>query len=148
MAWMGKEAKSERCKAHGGYECQMCSGGKMAEGGDANDPKGIWIGNPKNPNDPPTDYAKGGDIITQIMRKRMGKMADEHEEPDGDEPIVDSEPNEFDVMVADDNEPEFHETEENSGDDIGNAEEDKEDHSLISQIMASRRKKDRMPRPA
>ena len=64
-----------------------------------------------------------------------------------DEPMADSEPAQYDDLVKDDHLHE-HYTGANSGDEIGDEEEDEDRHEIVSRIMKSRRLKDRMPRPA
>lgn len=86
------------------------------------------------------------DMIGRIMKKRQmfskgGQVANE------DEPMADSEPAEYDDLVKEDG-LEFHETGENSGDEIGDDEEDEDRKDVVSRIMKSRKKKDKMPRPA
>jgi hypothetical protein len=102
--------------------CEMCHGGMMAEGG----------------------MADGLDMIKRIMRKRMsegGKVANQ------DLPIVDDMNAEYDELHKDDD-LEFHDTGANSGDEIGDEDQDASDRDVVARIMRSRAKKDRMPRPA
>ncbi len=94
-------------------------------------------------------YAEGGevedgDMIDRIMRKHFSKggmVAND------DEPIADGEPAQYDELAKDDH-LEFHDTGANSGDEIGDAQEDDDRKDIVSRIMRSRSKKDRMPRPA
>lgn len=79
-----------------------------------------------------------GGMVDRIMRKRMAK---------GGEVTADELPNEFDEQELEPAE-EFSYTGANSGDELGNDEMDENDRDLISRIMRSRAKKDRMPRPA
>lgn len=86
------------------------------------------------------------DMIGRIMKKRKhfskgGKVSNE------DEPMADSEPAEYDDLVKDDN-LEEHYTGKNSGDEDGDEAEDEDRHDIVSRIMKSRKKKDKMPRPA
>lgn len=86
----------------------------------------------------PNLYADGG-IVDRIMSKRYsegGMIAND------DEPIADTEPNDFDVLPQED-ELEEHYTGANSGDEDGGLADD----DMIDRIML-KRKKDRMPRPA
>jgi hypothetical protein len=46
-----------------------------------------------------------------------------------------------------DDDLEQHYTGENSGDELGNAQEDEDRRDIVSRIMKSRRLKDRLPRP-
>lgn len=60
---------------------------------------------------------------------------------------ADFEPNQFDDLVLDDD-MDFSYTGDNSGDEIGNEQEDEDRHDIVSRMMKSSRKKDRNPRPA
>lgn len=59
---------------------------------------------------------------------------------------ADFEENEFDDLVKDDG-LEQHYTGANSGDELGDEQEDHDRHDMISMIMKSRKKKDRLPHP-
>lgn len=90
------------------------------------------------------DEEEKGDIISRILRKKYsegGKVANEVED------VVDFEPNQFDDLVKDDD-LEFSYTGKNSGDELGDEQEDQDRRDIIARIMKSRMKKDRMPRPA
>lgn len=79
-------------------------------------------------------YSRGGMIANESGIGKLNQMAD-------------SKPNMFDDLVLrDDLESSY--TGANSGDEIGNEQEDHDRSDIIAKIMASRRKKDRMPRPA
>ncbi len=54
---------------------------------------------------------------------------------------------EYDDLVKDDD-LEFSYNEKNSGDDEGNAQVEDDEDDTVSQIMKSRKKKDKLPRPA
>lgn len=89
------------------------------------------------------EHEQDADMIARIMHKR--KMYSEggmvaNETP----PIADSEPAEFDDLVLDDH------LEDNSGpgNEHGDSDQDERDSDVISRVMKSRAKKDRMPRPA
>lgn len=86
------------------------------------------------------------DMISRIMRQRFsmgGKVANNV----GTGQEADAEENQFDDLVKDDD-LEFHYTGANSGDDLGDQQEDEDRHDIVSKIMKSRAKKDRLPRPA
>ncbi len=92
--------------------------------------------------DAPEEFAEGGmvgdddDMVGRIMRSRKG------------EPEADFEMNDFDAMdeTAPGNEADY--TGADSGDEVGDAQEDEDQRDIVSRIMRSRSKKDRMPRPA
>lgn len=118
-------AKGGLCM-HGKDNCEMCHGGQMAEGG-------------------MIDRDESADMVDRIMKKRHyskgGQVAN-------DTPIkAGFEENQFDDLVKRD-ELEFAYTGKNSGDELGNAQEDEDRRDMISRIMASRRLKDKMPRPS
>lgn len=111
-----------------------------------------------------TRMAKGGDIsdgyqdedhemdmVSRIMKQRAmmysegGKVANSGE--DELDKMADGKPNNFDdLSMRDDLESSY--TGANSGDEIGNDQEDEDRRDIVSRIMASRRKRDRMPHPA
>ncbi len=85
------------------------------------------------------------DMVGRIMKGRMmskgGMIANDLD------PIADEEPNEFDDLALNDD-LEFHDTGANSGDELGDHQEDEDRRDLVSRIMRSRKLKDKMPRPA
>lgn len=101
------------------------------------------------------DYAKGGSVecmackggtcmehggmVDRIMAKRMAQ---------GGEVMADEESNDFDYLDQKGMAHDADYTGANSGDEHGNEEMDENDRDLISRIMRSRAKKDKMPRPA
>lgn len=87
------------------------------------------------------------DMIGRIMKKRVGHYSHGGKVANEDMPIADFEEAEYDDLVKDDNLHE-HYTAENSGDELGDEQEDEDRHDIVSKIMKSRKKKDRMPRPA
>jgi len=127
----------KRKMAEGGMamDCPDCSSGscmkhsqsKMADGGMARD---------------------DGDLVERIMKKRGmysegGRVANEDHGPDDDR-LADFSPNEFDdLSLKDDLESSY--TGKNSGDLIGDEQEDEDRDDIVSRIMKSRKLKDRMP---
>ncbi len=93
----------------------------------------------------PVYKAEGGevsddDLVMRIMKKRYAEGGTV-------EPVADFEPNDFDEMDLEPA-PEFHETGANSGDELGNEAEEEDQKDMVSKIMKSRKKKDKLPRPA
>lgn len=84
------------------------------------------------------------DMVDRIMAKKFSKGGMVANDTDI---TADFQPNEFDDLVLRD-ELEFNYTGANSGDDLGNAQEDEDRADIVSRIMRSRAKKDRNPRPA
>jgi hypothetical protein len=83
------------------------------------------------------------DLVMRIMKKRYsegGKVANQDEEITGDMP------NEFDVLHLDDDLESSYDG-ANSGDELGNDQEDEDRKDIVSRIMKSRAKKDRLPNP-
>ncbi len=98
------------------------------------------------------------DMVDRIMKKRSenfsgldrysegGKVANQEHGPN-DSRLAGFSPNEFDDLVLrDDLESSY--TGANSGDYVGNDQEDEDRKDIVARIMASRKKKDRMPNPA
>lgn len=84
------------------------------------------------------------DMIDRIMAQRYsegGKVANDVE------PEADEEPAQYDELAKDDD-IEFHYTGANSGDELGDEEEDEDRHDIVSRIMKQRKMKGKMPRPA
>lgn len=95
-------------------------------------------------------YAEGGEVDPMIHKIMMGRSKGYSE---GGKVANDTEmeagfmPNDFDdLALRDDLEGGY--TGENSGDELGNEQEDMDREDIISRLMRSRAKKDRMPRPA
>lgn len=88
-------------------------------------------------------YAKGG-MVDRVMAKKYSKggmVAND------DEPIADEMPAQYDDLALRDD-LEEHYTGANSGDELGDAQEDHDRADIIARIMKSRAKRDKMPRPA
>lgn len=95
------------------------------------------------------------DIVDRIMQKREesfsgldryskgGKVANDT----GNGEVADEMPNQFDDLVLRDD-LESGSNGPNNGDNLGNKQEDEDQKDIVSRIMSSRRKKDRMPNPA
>src|SRR5271166_2766384 len=91
-------------------------------------------------------------LIKKIMMSRAkgysegGKVANEDHGP-MDSRLAGFKQNEFDDLALRDDLEESY-TGKNSGDELGDAQEDSDRRDIVSRIMKSRAKKDRMPRPA
>ncbi len=132
------QKRGRKCMAHGTMDCMAC-GGKMAEGGEV----GEMDAPDEDPKENESAEHEDEDMIGRIMKRRKMAHGGKVEEPEADFESAD-----FDEL---DKEPAPHDadyTGANSGDEIGNGEIDENDHDLISRIMRSRAKRDRMPRPA
>ncbi len=125
-----KMAGGGMCAAHGMEGCEVC----VDDGADAEAPI----------SDDEIDGAEGDedmDMIGRIMKQRFSKGGMVANDTDMS---TDAEPNEFDELVLDDDlEGSYPGSQE-----IGNEQEDQDRDDIISRIMRSRSKKDRMPRPA
>lgn len=96
------------------------------------------------------------DLVDRIMEKRSqnfsglarlsrgGKVANDT----GTGQEADKLPNQMDDLVLRDDLESTYGDDDNSGDALGNAQEDEDRKDIVARIMASRRKKDRMPNPA
>lgn len=84
----------------------------------------------------------GSDGIVDRIMKRFAKGG-------AVEPVADFEKNDFDVMDTEmDPGTDADYTGANSGDEIGDEQEDDDRKDIVGRIMKSRSKRDRMPRPA
>lgn len=101
-------------------------------------------------------YVEGDEMYPHAKNKMFdvtnkysegGKVANQ-EHGKNDEDLAGFSPNEFDDLVLRDDLESSYSDDDNSGDALGNKQEDEDQHDIISRIMASRRKKDRMPNPA
>lgn len=94
------------------------------------------------------------DLVNRIMHKRSQSFSGLDRYSEGGKvanatPIVAGfKPNEFDDLVLRDDLKSSYGDDDNSGDALGNAQEDKDRKDIVARIMASRRKKDRLPSPA
>lgn len=137
------------------YKCMNCGGGMYAEGGFVEEElaSGFHDMPMKNPehmvDHDLMNQSHDGDemLMDEVMRSSAkgysegGKIANETKND------VESEDNDFDYLVkADDLESSY--TGENSGDEIGNEQHEKEEDEDLDEVMSSRKKKDRNPRPA
>lgn len=87
------------------------------------------------------------DMVGRIMKQRAKHYSHGGKVSNEDMPIADSEEAEYDDLEKDDD-LEFHDTGANSGDELGDKQEDEDRHDIVSRIMKSRKKKDRLPHPA
>jgi hypothetical protein len=106
-----------------------------------------YMGNPGNSTDNYQTEAHEEDMISRIMKQREQTYSHGGEVANDDQPVADSEPNDFDLLGTDDD-LEFSYTGKNSGDELGDAQEDHDRDDIVARVMKSRAKKDRNPRPA
>lgn len=134
------------CDEHGDVGCPMCHGGKMAEGGFVGEEEATGYEEmpPASPKMDEEATEEDDDMIDRIMKQRYSKGG----MVANDTPIkADFEKNDFDdLALRDDLESSY--TGENSGDEIDDEQEDMDRRDIVSRIMRSRAKKDRLPRPA
>lgn len=129
---MKKKAKM----AEGGMPCRMCEGGSC--------PKHMSMGGEANYQSEDRDE----DIVGRIMKARMmskGGIAANADHGEDDDELADFQPNQFDELAKDDD-LESSYTGKDSGDEIGDRQEDEDRHDLVSRIMMARKMKDRMPK--
>lgn len=130
----------EPCEVHGRSDCKMCYGEEMSDGG--------FIGEEESSgyHDMPEYHKKENemaehedmDMIDRIISKRNmysegGKVANSDHGMDDDK-LAGFEPNEFDDLTKDDD-LEFNYTGANSGDEIGNHQEEEDQRDIVSRIM-------------
>jgi hypothetical protein len=134
--------EDERDLNQHGEDEQGPDGTMMAEGGQITD----------NYQDARPDME---DIVAQIMAHRQkhfsegGRVANEDtgDSTSRRDEKAAAQVNEFDDLALRDNLTSTYGEDDNSGDALGNEREDKDRHDIVAQIMASRRKKDRLPNP-
>ena len=88
------------------------------------------------------------DVVDSIMRERYSEGGRVANGGDDDwENLADFKPNEFDDLALRDG-LESDNSGDADGDFLGDTREDEDRHDIVAQIMRSRSKRDRMPRPA
>jgi len=105
-------------------------------------------------------YAEGGqitdnkesaahelDMVGRIMKQRQRMYSKGGEVANDTPPMADSESDDFDYMAQHDG-LESSYSGANSGDELGDAQEDHDRADIVARVMKSRRLKDKMPRPA
>lgn len=137
-------------------KCMNCGGHMYAEGGFVNEEEAS--GYPEMPMKNQDHMAmhalenqshEGDEMLEEVMRPSMAKgysMGGRVANDVGEGQDADKEPNQFDVLVKDDDLESSYDG-ANSGDMDGNANLDKEDDEDLDEVMRSRKKKDRLPNP-
>lgn len=138
-----------------GYEAAEKASGLMKhEGNDVKSNSAAMSEDSKKLGQMPVDMkasteAADDDLVMRIMRKRYsegGKVANQEHGENNNE-LAGFSPNEFDDLVLRDDLESSYDG-DNAGDHLGNAQEDEDRKDIVARIMASRKKKDRMPNPA
>lgn len=116
----------------------------LGEHGDEEEgPQGTWMAEGGE-----AEGEDGTDMVGRIMAQRQRMFSKGGQVANEDELEADFSPNEFDDLHLDDH-LEQHDTGANSGDEIGDAQEDDDREDIVSRIMRSRRKgPGHNPRPA
>ena len=150
-----REEEKPGYMAKGGEVCHMCAGGScpkhMTDGGEVRGRKWSDMGREIEPSHeyPEEREVEDDDMVTRIMKKRRysegGRVANEDHGP-RDSRLAGFEQNEFDDLALRDD-LEDSDTGRNSGDEIGDRREDKDNRDIVSRIMESRKLKNRMPIP-
>jgi hypothetical protein len=131
-------AEDDRDLNQHGWEEQGPYGMAMAEGGQITD----------NYQDPDQWL----DMVGRIMAKRQNHYSEGGKVANGGmdklKNIADGKPNNFDDLSLRDDLESTYGKDDNAGDALGNKREDEDRQDIISRIMRSRSKRDRMPSPA
>ncbi len=140
---MAMEEDDRRLNQHGMHE--------MGDYGEdrRNTPHGMYEGNPGNSHDQYQSEAHEMDMVGRILKQLQHRYAKGGMVEAGDEHEAEFAPDEFDELET--NPPDTHRadyTGANSGDHIGDEQEDMDRHDIVSRVMKSRRKKDHLPNPA
>lgn len=147
---MRKAFGSSKKHAEGGEICPSCGGSgpkMMAHGGMAEEKASGYLAMPKEHEVMNKDAMEEDDMVSRIMAKKMSKGGQVANDTHPFEAEFET-PNEFDDLVLDDNLESHYGDDDNSGDMLGNKQEDEDRKDIVSRIMASRKKKDKNPRPA
>lgn len=127
---------------------KMCNGGAYADGGMVEEEKASGEEEHEDPAPEANESAdlEDADMIERIMKKRGyskgGMVANDVGIAEADKL-----PAEYDDLVLRDDLESSYDA-DNSGDKLGNAAMDERDEDMVSRIMRSRAKKDKLPRPA
>jgi hypothetical protein len=113
-----------------------------------------YKGNPGNAHDEYQSEDHDMDMVGRIMKQRQqhysegGMVANKNQGVSSEDldAMADGRQNEMDDLALRDH-LEMSETGANSGDELGDKQEDMDRKDIVSRIMASRRKKDRLPNP-
>lgn len=140
---------------HGKQMCEMCHGGKMAEGGFVDEE--MASGYEPMPEEKPEHMDEHSmenqefpmeeeDMVTRIMKSRAKGYSEGGRVANDTPAMADDEDNQFDDLVKrDDLESSY--TDANSGDELGNEREDEDRKDIVSRIMRMRMMKNRMRAP-
>lgn len=158
-----KMARGGAMCAHGKDMCEMCHGGEYAEGGDVdmsmlNKHGADEVGamgmdyddqrqHERMISHPVENQSDHEDMVGRIMKQRMKSYSEGGQVANDTPPDAEFEDNQFDDLVKRDDMA-FNYDSANSGDEIGDGQEDMDRKDIVARIMASRRKRDKMPRPA
>lgn len=138
----------EHSETHPEEVHEMDSGYVDHEGDDVKHDAEAMAEDDKSLNQHADEQSADEDMVSRIMKKRSyskGGMVANGGEDDLDK-MADGRPNNFDdLALRDDLESSY--TGENSGDELGNDREDADREDIVSRIMRSRAKKDRLPNP-
>lgn len=107
-----------------------------------------YMGHQHDPHDEysETEDGDGTELVGRIMKQRQQMYSEGGRVANSDKPMADGMKAEYDDLhLRDDLESSY--TGENSGDELGDAQEDKDRADIVSRIMKSRAKKDRLPNP-
>ena len=124
----------------------------MAEGGEVDEMGEYDPMQHPGPKDNESANMEDADMIARIMHSRKkyskgGQVANQEHGENNNE-LAGFSPNEFDDLVLRDDDMEDADyTGSNSGDELSSEGEDSRRKDIVAKIMASRRKKDRLPNP-
>lgn len=107
-----------------------------------------YEGNPGDAHDQYQSDAHAMDMVGRIMKQRQQHFSKGGMVANQDTQITGMMPNEFDDLhLRDELDGSDMETGAAAGDNLGNAQEDKDRRDIVSRIMKSRAKKDKLPNP-
>lgn len=143
---MAMSEDSRKLNQHGEIEEGEQGGGEGFHGES-------YMGNQGNAHDEYQSEAHEEDMVGRIMKQRQmsysegGKVANQEHGENNNE-LAGFSPNEFDDLVLRDDLESHYGDDDNAGDSLDNKQEDEDRSDIVARIMASRKKKDKLPRPA
>lgn len=131
----------------GGNVCPTCNMPTPHEGNDVEASSPPMEMNQMGDDEGAGDSNGNDPFVMKIMMGREKGFSEGGKVSNDTPPKADSMPADYDDLALRDNLQE-HETGENSGDELGDAQEAEDRADIVDKIMKSRAKKDKLPRPA
>lgn len=135
-----KEAEGGEMKSRRERMMDAALNKKMAEGGDVDPEMEYMPEHEENVVKHNSEVMSDEALVDRIMKKREQMYSEGGQVANKSHIMAGDEPTEFDDLTKDDD-LEFHYTDANSGDELGDAQEDKDREDMVSRIMRLRKMK-------